>query len=90
MSKKGKNKKSKSGRSVDEEAISLLMKEKKAKPYRTLLKAVLKYTEWDKQASYLRGPWRKGQWTYVIAPGKETFRIAGAKDQINTDVGVVI
>lgn len=88
--KKGKNKKSKSGRSVDEEAITALMKEKKAKPYLILLRAMLKYTEWDKQASYLRGPWRKGRWTYVIAPGKETFRIAGSKDQINTDVGVLV
>lgn len=88
--KKGKNKKSKSGRSVDDEALTSLMKEKKARPYLPLLKAVLKYTEWDKQCSYIRGPWRKGRWTWIIAPGKETFRIAGGKDQINTDVGVIL
>lgn len=90
--KKGKAKKSKSGRSVDEEAIGSLLKEPKTKKVGAirLLRAVLLYTEIEKQASYLRGPFRKGRITYVISPGKETFRIAGSKDNITADTGVLI
>lgn len=90
--KKGKAKKSKSGRSVDEEALSSLLKEPRSKKVGAirLLRAVLLYTEIDKQASYLRGPFRKGRITYVISPGKETFRIAGSKDNITADTGVLI
>lgn len=90
--KKGKAKKSKSGRSVDEEALGSLLKEPRTKKVGAvrLLRAVLVYTEIDKQASYLRGPFRKGRITYVISPGKETFRIAGSKDHITANTGVLI
>lgn len=94
--KKGKNKKSKSGRSVDDEALFQLLKEKKTEKVgaTTLLRACLLYTKLDKQASYLRGPFRrKGKderFTYVIQTGKETFRIAAKKDPVGVKEGVEV
>lgn len=94
--KKGKNKKSKSGVSVDDEALFSLLKEKKTHTLNaaTLLRACLLYSRLDKQASYLRGPFRKKgateRFTYAIQTGKETFRIAGKLDPVGVKEGVEV
>lgn len=82
--RRGRGKKPKRGWSVDKEALASLLKDPKTKRKGAdvLIESRLAYMDAEKQAGYLRGPFRNGRWTYVLKPGRETFRISGSKDPL--------